>query len=191
MFITTKLDVICSPPKWPKSLRNNCPNNLVLLFLSLTTCGSVPRKIIPPPSYCHHTTIIMKTILFLFAFGFWALSAAPKKPNIVLIMADDMGYSDIGCYGSEIKTQNVGPVQNPFYHSTLDKFLLVFGNGKMTGGDAKFFVSHKKGACSLLGWCQPRHSRNTPQGRSPSGGMKLTVRTKIGRKTPLKKVREI
>ena len=46
----------------------------------------------------------MKTILFLFSFGFWALGAAPKKPNIVLIMADDMGYSDIGCYGSEIRT---------------------------------------------------------------------------------------
>ncbi len=27
-----------------------------------------------------------------------------RKPNIVLIMADDMGYTDIGCYGSEIKT---------------------------------------------------------------------------------------
>jgi len=26
------------------------------------------------------------------------------KPNIVLIMADDMGYSDIGCYGGEVKT---------------------------------------------------------------------------------------
>lgn len=29
---------------------------------------------------------------------------AADKPNIVLIMADDMGYTDIGCYGSEIKT---------------------------------------------------------------------------------------
>lgn len=27
-----------------------------------------------------------------------------KRPNIILIMADDMGFSDIGCYGSEIQT---------------------------------------------------------------------------------------
>ncbi len=27
-----------------------------------------------------------------------------RRPNIVLIMADDMGYSDIGCYGSDIRT---------------------------------------------------------------------------------------
>ena len=30
-----------------------------------------------------------------------------KQPNIVLIMADDMGYSDIGCYGGEIETPNL------------------------------------------------------------------------------------
>ncbi len=30
-----------------------------------------------------------------------------KRPNIVLIMADDMGYSDIGCFGSEIQTPNI------------------------------------------------------------------------------------
>ncbi len=27
-----------------------------------------------------------------------------EQPNFILIMADDMGYTDIGCYGSEIKT---------------------------------------------------------------------------------------
>ncbi|MHC4222007.1 MAG: sulfatase-like hydrolase/transferase, partial [Planctomycetota bacterium] len=29
---------------------------------------------------------------------------AGKKPNIIVIMSDDMGYSDIGCYGSEVST---------------------------------------------------------------------------------------
>ena len=30
-----------------------------------------------------------------------------KRPNIVLIMADDMGFSDIGAYGAEIRTPNL------------------------------------------------------------------------------------
>ncbi len=31
----------------------------------------------------------------------------PKQPNILLIVADDLGYTDLGCYGSEIKTPHI------------------------------------------------------------------------------------
>lgn len=36
-----------------------------------------------------------------------AFSADAKRPNILIIVADDMGYSDAGCYGSEIQTPNL------------------------------------------------------------------------------------
>lgn len=30
-----------------------------------------------------------------------------RKPNIIVIMADDLGYSDLGCYGGEIQTPHI------------------------------------------------------------------------------------
>ncbi|MFD2116415.1 arylsulfatase [Paenibacillus yanchengensis] len=35
-----------------------------------------------------------------------------KKPNIIVILNDDMGYSDIGCYGGEIDTPNLDRLAN-------------------------------------------------------------------------------
>jgi hypothetical protein len=46
-------------------------------------------------------------ILTTFFTVFSAGVTATEKPNIISIMADDMGYSDIGCYGGEISTPNL------------------------------------------------------------------------------------
>jgi len=74
-----------------------------------------------------------------------------EKPNIILIMSDDMGYSDIGCYGGEVETPN------------LD---LLAENG------VRFTQFYNSGRCcptraSLMTGCYPHqvgigHMTNTP-----------------------------
>jgi arylsulfatase A-like enzyme len=46
---------------------------------------------------------MIRTIAILLALTLTA-SAGPGRPNVLVILTDDLGYSDVGCYGSEIET---------------------------------------------------------------------------------------
>ena len=35
-----------------------------------------------------------------------------RRPNVLLVLMDDMGFSDLGCYGGEIETPNVDALAN-------------------------------------------------------------------------------
>ena len=50
---------------------------------------------------------LLRTLILLALASAAAGLSAADKPNIIYIMSDDMGYSDIGCYGSEIATPNL------------------------------------------------------------------------------------
>ena len=46
-------------------------------------------------------------LLCIFIQDLQLLGQITKDPDILVILADDLGYSDIGAYGSEIKTPNL------------------------------------------------------------------------------------
>ncbi len=57
----------------------------------------------------HHSLLLTPALaaLTLVLGSSDPLPAADQRPNIVIILADDMGFSDLGMFGSEISTPNL------------------------------------------------------------------------------------
>ncbi len=72
--------------------------------------------------------IFLSLIAILFVFTFQSFAENPaqaNKPNIIIILADDMGYSDPGCFGGELSTPALDRLANEgvrftrFYNSAM------------------------------------------------------------------------
>ncbi len=78
--------------------------------------------------------------------------ADKKRPNIIIVMTDDSGYSDLGCYGGEIETPKL-----PRLAKQGMRFVNFYTNGRCSPSRASLLTGHASGdvgfgAGTLGGW---------------------------------------
>ena len=104
-------------------------------------------------------TFLVLTLAICITLVYPAIACAEgptTRPNIVIILADDMGFSDAGCYGGEIPTPNIDQLA-----AKGVRFTQFYNNA----------------------WCCPSRASCTPRWRyrcwtspSPAGAGSLTAR---------------
>ncbi|QTN33561.1 sulfatase-like hydrolase/transferase [Akkermansiaceae bacterium] len=108
----------------------------------------------------------------LFA-AFATLATAAERPNILVILADDLGFSDLGCYGSEIETpalDHLATQGTRLSNFRVNPMCVVTRTSLLTGHEHSQSESYRRSlplpkaladagyATSLSGkWHQPKH----------------------------------
>lgn len=69
----------------------------------LTLIVVSPSSCCPSPSTSFFSSLVFSSHPVLCAM-------APRRPNFLVVVADDLGFSDIGCFGGEIRTPNLNRI---------------------------------------------------------------------------------
>ncbi len=67
--------------------------------------GNLPERRAQPTS--SRVPMIRSAAILSLVIGTLPFAVAADRPNILVILLDDLGYSDLGCYGGEIDTPNI------------------------------------------------------------------------------------
>src|SRR6185295_12720094 len=104
--------------------------------------------------------ILLATLLFSCKSG---EQKRNEQPNVIVILVDDMGYSDIGCYGSEIETPNIDKLGfnglrfSQFYNAARccpSRVALLTGLYPHQGGMGDMVTAHRgdRAPSAYQGW---------------------------------------
>jgi arylsulfatase len=104
-----------------------------------------------PPRGHHHIALSLLALVLVLVLGAWSPPPArDSRPNILLIVADDLGYADLGVYGSDIRTPNIdalaaaGMLFTQFHTSPLcapTRAMLLSGNNNHVAGVGRMHAS--------------------------------------------------